>query len=127
MDNEALGKILGMAMAYGVSFFGLLLAYYNYRKRTIKAETIFTPLSLAIFVPSAIFVVGVLAGSVWFALTLPEEAAVVKRALVLPEGSGDGGKIAGIAIPGVILLFSFWVTYMLYRHFTKKIEEGEGP
>ena len=32
-DPEAIGKILGMLMAYFVSFLGLLLAYYNYKKR----------------------------------------------------------------------------------------------
>lgn len=33
IDAETGGKIIGMAMAYFVSFLGLLLAYYNYRKR----------------------------------------------------------------------------------------------
>ena len=33
IDPETGGKILGMLMAYFVSFLGLLLAYYNYRKR----------------------------------------------------------------------------------------------
>ena len=33
IDPETGGKILGMVMAYFVSFLGLLLAYYNYKKR----------------------------------------------------------------------------------------------
>ena len=33
IDPETGGKILGMVMAYCVSFLGLLLAYYNYKKR----------------------------------------------------------------------------------------------
>ena len=33
IDPEATGKILGMLMAYFASFLGLLLAYYNYKKR----------------------------------------------------------------------------------------------
>jgi len=33
IDPETGGKIIGMAMAYCVSFLGLLLAYYNYKKR----------------------------------------------------------------------------------------------
>lgn len=33
IDPETGGKIIGMLMAYFVSFLGLLLAYYNYRKR----------------------------------------------------------------------------------------------
>ena len=48
MIDEALGKILGMAMAYGVSSLGLLLAYYNYRKRIVKADQIFTARAKAI-------------------------------------------------------------------------------
>lgn len=42
MIDEAIGKILGMAMAYGVSALGLFLAYANYRKRTLKADKIMT-------------------------------------------------------------------------------------
>jgi hypothetical protein len=33
IDPETGGKIIGMVMAYCVSFLGLLLAYYNYKKR----------------------------------------------------------------------------------------------
>ena len=33
IDPETGGKILGMLMAYFVSFLGLILAYYNYKKR----------------------------------------------------------------------------------------------
>lgn len=33
IDSETGGKILGMLMAYFASFLGLLLAYYNYKKR----------------------------------------------------------------------------------------------
>jgi hypothetical protein len=33
IDPETGGKIIGMVMAYFVSFLGLLLAYYNYKKR----------------------------------------------------------------------------------------------
>ena len=38
IDPETGGKILGMVMAYFASFLGLLLAYYNYRKRGPRAE-----------------------------------------------------------------------------------------
>ena len=37
VDANTGGKIIGMAMAYFVSFLGLLLAYYNYRKRGRRA------------------------------------------------------------------------------------------
>jgi len=33
INSETGGKIIGMAMAYFVSFLGLILAYYNYKKR----------------------------------------------------------------------------------------------
>jgi hypothetical protein len=33
IDPETGGKIIGMLMAYFVSFLGLLLAYYSYKKR----------------------------------------------------------------------------------------------
>ena len=33
IDPETGGKIIGMLMAYFASFLGLLLAYYNYKKR----------------------------------------------------------------------------------------------
>ena len=48
-----------MVMAYAVSALGLLLAYYHYRKRVIKAEQIFTPVARAvIFGVVAIVVIG---------------------------------------------------------------------
>lgn len=50
MIEQAIGKVLGMALAYSVSALGLLLAYYNYRKRIMKAERVFTPLAIIIIV-----------------------------------------------------------------------------
>jgi len=126
MDTEALGKILGMAMAYGVSFLGLVLAYYNYRKRIMKAETVFTGKALAVFIPSFILVVVVLTGTVWFALSMPKETTEVVMTSVLPAKDAAEKELGfvGIAVPAAILLFSFWVTWMLYRHFMKRMEEG---
>jgi hypothetical protein len=40
MIDEAIGKILGMAMAYGVSSLGLFLAYVNYRKRKLQVAQV---------------------------------------------------------------------------------------
>ncbi len=34
-----------------------------------------------------------------------------------------GAPIFGYIMPGIIFLISFVVTYLLYRHFTKEIEE----
>lgn len=48
--SPAAGKILGMLMAYAVSSLGMLLAYVNYRRRIIKADTIFTPAARAIII-----------------------------------------------------------------------------
>jgi len=31
--NEALAMVIGMSIAYAASFLGLILAWYNYRKR----------------------------------------------------------------------------------------------
>ena len=43
MIDDAIGKILGMAMAYFVSSLGLFLAYVNYRRRIVKADKVMTP------------------------------------------------------------------------------------
>ena len=43
MIDEAIGKILGMAMAYGASALGMLVAYINYRKRIVRAEKLMSP------------------------------------------------------------------------------------
>ena len=48
MITESMGKIIGMAMAYAVSTLGLLLAYYNYRKRIVKADKVFTRTAWAV-------------------------------------------------------------------------------
>ena len=58
MIDEAIGKILGMAMAYGVSSMGLFLAYANYRKRTLKADKIMTPTAWMVVGVTLLAVVG---------------------------------------------------------------------
>ena len=32
-------------------------------------------------------------------------------------------NLIGIIIPGIVFIFSFVVTYLLYKHFTKKLKE----
>ncbi|MFC1725175.1 hypothetical protein ACFL4T_06085 [candidate division KSB1 bacterium] len=32
-------------------------------------------------------------------------------------------NFVGIFVPGIVFIFSFVVTYLLYKHFTKKSEE----
>ena len=106
--SPAAGKILGMLMAYAVSTLGLILAYYNYRKRVVKAEEIFS---------SAARKVMWLAGA----------AAVVGLVLIAAALSGDGetgweaikSNLPGVLFPAAVFAFSFWMTWLLYRHFVK--------
>lgn len=58
MIDESIGKILGMAMAYGVSALGLFLAYVNYRKRTLKAEKVMTPKAWGVVAAVLLTIVG---------------------------------------------------------------------
>jgi Kef-type K+ transport system membrane component KefB len=102
ISPEATGKILGMVMAYGVSSLGLLLAYYNYRKRIVKAEKIFT--TAARIIISVIVIIGVVG-----AITVGAVAGEV--------------SVSGIIVPVLIFAFSFLVTWFLYRHFTRKMEK----
>ena len=108
--DPAVGKILGMVMAYAVSALGLLLAYYNYRRRVVKAEHVFTPRAQAVL---------------WTA------GAVVALALVLgaaaaSRSAGEGAwqaivrQAPGILAPGAVFGVSFWITWALYRRFSKR-------
>ncbi len=107
MIDESLGKILGMAMAYGVSSLGLLLAYYNYRKRIIKADEIFTT--------TAKIVIGLVVGIVMVAVI---GGAIYVGKIPVTEA------LPGVIIPTLILSFSFWVTWNLYKHFSAKAQEA---
>jgi len=108
--SPAAGKILGMVMAYAVSSLGLLLAYYNYRKRTVKADTIFTPAARAVI----ICVVGVAV-----------MAAVLTAAAASTEAKGLWGSLAanplGILLPVLIVGVSVLLTWVLFRHFSKQV------
>jgi hypothetical protein len=103
ISPEATGKILGMAMAYGVSSLGLLLAYVNYRKRIVKAEVIFTPL--------ARIVIGVI-------ITIAVVGAIAVGVLA------GKASVSGVVVPLLIFGFSFLVTWLLYRHFSRQMREG---
>jgi len=105
--DPAIGKILGMVMAYAVSALGLLLAYYNYRKRIVKADRIFTPRALVV-----LWVVGLLA-----------VAGLVLAAAAVSAGSRSEGQsiiydLPGIIAPGLVFALSFWVTWALYKKFS---------
>ena len=108
--SPAAGKILGMIMAYAVSSLGLLLAYINYRKRIVRAETIFTPRAKAV-------IIGVVS------------VAVVGAVLTAAAASGDGQGLwrvilanpLGIVLPALIVLVSVVLTWLLFRHFAKQL------
>ena len=108
--SPAAGKILGMIMAYAVSSLGLLLAYINYRKRIVKAETIFTPRARAV-------IIGVVSVAVI--------GTVLTAAAASSEGQGLLGAIAanplGLLLPTLIVLVSVVLTWLLFRHFARQM------
>jgi hypothetical protein len=105
--DPAVGKILGMVMAYAVSALGLLLAYYNYRKRIVKADHIFTPRAQAVL---------------WIVGTLTVVGLVLAAAAVSagnrPEGQSILYDLPGIVAPGLVFALSFWVTWKLFKKFS---------
>jgi len=107
--SPAAGKILGMIMAYAVSSLGLLLAYINYRKRILKADTIFTPRARAV-------IIGVVSVAV--------VGTVLTAAAASSDGQGLWGAVAanplGLLLPTLIVLVSVVLTWLLYRHFARE-------
>ena len=133
MIDEAIGKILGMAMAYGASALGMFVAYVNYRKRIVKADRIMTPTAWAVIVLS----VAAVGGAVWIVAQIAgatadsgvaEEVAIavpiVEPEVELQPVARESGEprsswpLVGIVVPGIIFLFATWVTAALHRHFT---------
>lgn len=143
MIDEAVGKILGMAMAYGVSSLGLFLAYVNYRKRKLGADKVMTPAAWGVV---AAIVVGV-TGGVWVVAQLarppasvepetlaevepaPESVAGLEEAppavpmQATPPIERDESRwpLVGILLPAVIFLGATWITLGLYRHFSRTV------
>lgn len=142
MIDEAIGKILGMAMAYGVSTLGLFLAYANYRKRILKADKIMTGTAWAVVavtllcIGAGVFVVAQLAeppsATVETAETAPAPVETVETGQkvvdsVPPVGSEGGGQpteerdrwpLLGIILPASIFFIATWITAGLHRHFS---------
>ncbi len=130
MISEAVGKILGMAMAYGVSSLGLFLAYVNYRKRIVKAEKVMTPTAWAVI---AAIVVGVAGGVLVVAhlaeVPAPEPPTVAEVEEAVPEApppapaaeeaERERWPLLGILLPAAIFLVATWITAGLYRHFSQ--------
>ena len=123
--TEAMGKILGMAMAYGVSSLGLFLAYVNYRRRIVGADKVMTGTAWAVI---AVIVLAVAAGVVVVSQLAEPPAAVeaVETAEPPPpappaaptDEERDAWPLVGILVPAAIFLFATWVTAALHRHFT---------
>lgn len=127
MINDAIGKILGMAMAYGVSSLGLFLAYVNYRRRIVKAEKVMTTTAWTVIVVillgvvAGVFVVSKLAKAPPAAPAVEAAAAPAPEELppaaVAVEVEPGRWPLVGIALPAIIFLFATWVTAGLYKHF----------
>jgi hypothetical protein len=111
--SPAAGKILGMIMAYAVSSLGLLLAYINYRKRILRAETIFTPRAKT-----------VIGGVIGIAVV----GAVLTAAAASSDESGLWGAFTsnplGLLLPTLIVLVSVVLTWLLFRHFAKQLSDS---
>ena len=130
MIDEAIGKILGMAMAYGASALGMFVAYVNYRKRVIKADKVMTPAAWAVIAISALAVGGavVVVGQLATAAPPTEEAAAAIETPATEEAAApaeprprperSAWPWTGIVIPAGIFLFATLVTAALHRHFT---------
>ncbi len=135
MIDDAIGKILGMAMAYGVSALGLFLAYVNYRRRIVKADTVMTPAAWLVVAAIAVGVVGGVAVVATLAQP-PQEAAAPAVAEPAPELAAEAEPppgvepepagapqsprwpLLGIVLPAAIFLSATWITAGLYRHFS---------
>ena len=136
MIDEAIGKILGMAMAYLASAAGMFVAYVNYRKRIVKADKVMTGTAWTVIVVTLLATVGgVLIVGQLAARGADDEAPafveVVEEGL-LPEQAEQAGpgreagaqpsrptwSWIGILIPGAIFLFATVVTAGLHRHFS---------
>jgi hypothetical protein len=133
MIDEAIGKILGMAMAYGASALGMFVAYINYRMRIVKADRIMTPaawmviLLSALAVAAAVVVVFQIAGApseaapaepVQVVETPVEVEPGLEPAFAKPAEERKAWPLIGIVLPAIIFLFATWVTAGLHRHFS---------
>jgi len=124
--DEAIGKILGMAMAYAVSALGLWLAYVNYRRRVLGAERVMTPLAWGVVAT----VVALVAAAVWAVASLADPAAAAATAAVKQPSAvsaapalpfGEALPWLGIVVPGAVFLVATAVTVALYRHFASRV------
>lgn len=133
MIDEAIGKILGMAMAYVASVLGMFVAYVNYRTRIVKADKIMTPAAWTVIllsllaVAGAVLIVAQIAGTaaaagaaeeVEIAAPSVEPGAELQPAAKEPGEPRPSWPLIGIVVPGLIFLFATWITAALHRHFS---------
>jgi disulfide bond formation protein DsbB len=124
--DEAIGKILGMAMAYAVSSMGLLLAYVNYRKRILGADRVMTRRAWLVVVLAVLMTLGAAAVVLQLAATAgsPEPTVVdAPPPRVAPQpatAQPQRWSMLGLVLPGVVFLFATAVTAGLYRHFARR-------
>jgi hypothetical protein len=112
--DPAIGKILGMLMAYAVSALGLLLAYYNYRKRVVKADRVFSATARAVlWTVGGLVVVGLVSAAAAAMPGYPSRGAALRA------------QLPGMVVPGVVFAVSFWVTWKLYRRFSRGRHEDD--
>ncbi len=129
MIDEAIGKILGMAMAYVASAAGLFVAYVNYRKRIVKADKVMTPAAWAtiaivvVALAAGVLVVGSLAteraepAAVEIAEAPPPEVEAPPPVPSEPEPRQQWSWL-GVLLPASIFLFATVVTASLHRRFS---------
>ena len=136
MIDEAIGKILGMAMAYGASALGMFVAYINYRKRIVRAEKVVSPVAWAVIALSILAVLGAAFVVTQIAGAPAETAAVeeiaepvvaVEPPVVAPPDERSRWSLVGIVVPGTIFLFATWITAGLHRHFTSHGHGADSP
>jgi len=130
MIDEAIGKILGMVMAYVASALGMFVAYVNYRRRIVKADRVMTPTAWAVVVGSVLAIV--VGGLIVVQLAAPAPEQVVEEVVtpepvptpVAPAVSAPADveqsrwPWVGIVLPAAIFLFATVVTAALHRHFS---------
>lgn len=137
MIDEAVGKILGMVMAYGASALGMFFAYVNYRKRIVKADRVMTRTAWIVLILS---VVGVLGGALAMIQLASPEAGLVEDLITEPPAPIEAEPVepapeaapppragwtwVGILVPAAIFLFATVVTAALHRHFSRVEADG---
>jgi hypothetical protein len=119
-DWEALGKLLGMLMAYAISSLGLLFAYVNYRRRIMKADKVFTPLAAVLTGGIGVVLFGAVVLLLFAMSRMPAESGQAMTIGNVQQAATTGFSLTGLLVPAGIFLLSFIMTWLLYQHFSKQ-------